>query len=469
MKRITEEDLQRLVEQGEGQQLEFKRSLAELETAARTVTAFANTDGGVLIFGVRDSGEIVGVDMGKTTKERIVNQITGITDPVVYPSVQLMTLEGFQLIVLQVEPSENRPHLVKGRAYKRVGASDVQLSRDEYGRLLLTRAVAAFDRQPVIEASYDDLNEERIRWYLRQRAEKRGIALPDTPLPELLVGMDALIQKDRQFIPTRAGLLCFGTNPQALIPHSQVRVARFKGTSTSHFIDRADLDGTLPEMIDAAEQFIRRNTRLAAKIVGFRRREVTEYPFEAIREAICNAVCHRDYRIAGATIRIMVFDDRVEVNSPGGLPPGVTLANIERKHVLRNPLIANYLYDIFYIEKWGTGIARMRRAMREYGLAEPHLEDLGDFFAVTFYGPGDRILDLIPEEGVTDLRRLGLNDRQIQALRMMTNEGKELTNATYRQIFKVSRNTASRDLKVLAQTGWVKASGDGKGTRYQAV
>lgn len=467
MKIITEESLQRLVEQGEGQQLEFKRSLAELETAVRTVTAFANTDGGVLIFGLRDSGEIVGVDMGKTTKERIVNQITGITDPIVYPSVQFVTFKGRQLVIIQVESGENRPYLVKGRAYKRVGATDVQLSRDEYERLLLVRAAAAYDRQPVIEASYDNLNEDRIRWYLRQRAEKRGIALPDTPLPELLTAMGALYKKNNQLIPTRAGLLCFGKNPQSLIPQSQVRVARFMGTSTFHFIDRADLNGTLVEMIDSAEQFIRRNTRLAAKIVGFRRRELTEYPFEAIREAICNAVCHRDYRIEGATVRIMIYDDRIEVNSPGGLPPGVTLANIERKHVLRNPLIANYLYDIFYIEKWGTGIARMRRAMRDFGLTEPKLEDLGDFFAVTFYGPGDRILDLIPETSMTDLRLLGLNERQIEALRMMTNENKEFTNASYRQLFKVSRNTASRDLQFLVQTGWVKASGNKKSTRYQ--
>lgn len=252
--------------------------------------------------------------------------------------------------------------------------------------------------------------------------------MPEIELSDLLTGLGAVVEQAGEVIPTRAGMLCFGKNPQEFIPHSQVRIARFKGVSTSHFIDRADLHGTLPEMIDAAEQFIRRNTRLAAKIVGFRRREVTEYPFEAIREAICNAVCHRDYRIGGATVRVMVFDDRIEVNSPGGLPQGVTLAEIERKHVLRNPVIAGCLYDIFYIEKWGTGIARMRRSMREHGLAAPHLEDLGDFFAVTFYGPGDRILDLIPEEGTTDLRGLGLNKRQIEALRIMTNEGKEFTN-----------------------------------------
>jgi ATP-dependent DNA helicase RecG len=111
----------------------------------------------------------------------------------------------------------------------------------------------------------------------------------------------------------------------------------------------------------------------------------------------------------------------------------------------------------------------MRRLMREHGLVEPHLEDLGDFFAVAFYGPGDRILGLIPEEGVTDLRALGLNERQIEALRLMVNEGKELNNADYRQLFNVSKNTASRDLQALVKTGWVRVEGTGRGTRYRAV
>jgi ATP-dependent DNA helicase RecG len=466
---MNADEIRQLISQGEGQQLEFKRSLAELETAVRTVTAFANTDGGVILFGVQTSGEIIGIDLGQTTKERIANQINDATDPVIYPSIEFVTVDGRAVIVVRVDPGDNRPYLFKGRAFKRVGATDVQLSRDEYEKLLLSRPGVEFDRQPIAQARYTDLDEQRIHWYLKQRSEKRGVAVPDLPLPDLLLGMGAVVEQAGQLIPTRAGVLFFGKNPQAWIPYSQVRIARFQGASTTHFIDRADLQGTLPEMIDAAEQFIRRNTRLAAKIVGFRRREVTEYPFEAIREALCNAVCHRDYRLEGAEVRIMVFADHIEVNSPGGLPSGVTLTNIERKHVLRNPLIANYLYDIFYIEKWGTGIARMRRLMREHGLAEPKLEDLGDFFAVTFYGPGDRILDLIPEEGVTDLRTLGLNERQIEALRIMTNEKKELTNAIYQQLFNVSRNTAVRDLQALAKTGWVKATGNGKATRYQAV
>jgi len=170
----------------------------------------------------------------------------------------------------------------------------------------------------------------------------------------------------------------------------------------------------------------------------------------------------------GSTVRIMIFDDHIEVNSPGSLPPGVTVENIDRKHVLRNKLIANYLYDIYYIEKWGTGITKMRRLMREHGLAEPVLEDLGSFFAVTFYGPEERILDLIPEEGVVDLRELGLNERQIEALRLMVNEGQEMTNAMYQELFEVSRRTATRDLRALLKTRWVRQKGTGKGTRYVA-
>ncbi|MFQ5627777.1 MAG: helix-turn-helix domain-containing protein [bacterium] len=280
-------DIQKLVRQGEGQRLEFKRSLAELETAVRAIAAFANSEGGVVLLGVRDSGEIIGIEVGGQTKVRLSTMITGVTDPVIYPSVEIISVAEKTVIAIKVDVSENRPHLCKGRAYKRVGATDAQLSRDEYEKLLLARATAVYDRQPISSARFADLSEERIHWYLKQRAEKRGIAIPDRPLSDLMIGLSAAVNQAGEISPTRAGMLCFGKKPQESIPHSHVRIARFKGFSTTHFIDRADLYGTLPELIDAAEQFTRRNTRLAAKIVGFRRREVTEYPFEAIREAIC--------------------------------------------------------------------------------------------------------------------------------------------------------------------------------------
>jgi predicted HTH transcriptional regulator len=211
-------ELQQLVAQGEGRQLEFKRSLAELETAARTVVAFANTDGGVLLFGVRDAGDIIGVEIGQNTKERISSLVTETSDPVIYPSVEFIKVGERAVIAVRVEASENRPHLCKGRTYKRVGAADVQLSRDEYERLLLVRATAAFDRQPLEGTSQADLSEERVRWYLRLRAEKRGIAAPEIPLPDLWLGIGAVVEQAGRLVPTRAGILCFGKHPQQAIP-----------------------------------------------------------------------------------------------------------------------------------------------------------------------------------------------------------------------------------------------------------
>jgi ATP-dependent DNA helicase RecG len=322
------------------------------------VAAFANTEGGHLLFGVRDSGEIIGVTVGRTTRERVVNMIRDNTDPVLYPSVEYVEVQGTTVIVATVEESDNKPHLAFGRAYRRVGAVDVQMTRDEYERLLLQRRQVEFDCQLVEAATYADLDEAKLEWYIRQRAERRGVRAPATSPQETLINLGALVGEGGELVPTKGGLLFFGGDPQRFIPHSEVRIARFKGTTMGHFIDSADLRGTLPAMIDEAEHFIRRNTRVAAKVVGFKRREISEYPYEAVREAICNAVCHRDYFMDGSTVRIMIFDDRIEVNSPGPLPPGVTVENIDRKHVLRNKLIANYLYDIYYIEKWGTGITK---------------------------------------------------------------------------------------------------------------
>ena len=304
---MTPEEVRTLITQGEGQRLELKRSLAELERGVRTVAAFANTEGGHLLFGVRDGGGIIGVTIGRTTRERVVNVIRDNTDPVIYPSVEYVKVQGTTVIVVSVEESDNKPHLAFGRAYKRVGAVDVQMTRAEYERLLLQRRQVEFDRQFVEGATYADLDEAKLEWYIRQRAERREVRVPVTSPQETLINLGALVEEGGELAPTKGGALFFGRDPQRFIPHSEVRIARFKGATMGHFIDSADLRGTLPEMIDEAERFIRRNTRVAAKVVGFKRREATEYPYEAIREAICNAVCHRDYFMDGSTVRIMIL------------------------------------------------------------------------------------------------------------------------------------------------------------------
>ena len=273
-------------------------------------------------------------------------------------------------------------------------------------------------------------------------------------------------ERDGRLVLTLAALLFFGKRPRHFAPHSMIRLARFQGTTPSNFIDRLDCVGTLPEMIDEAERFVLRNTRVAAKVTGFERREITEYPYAAVREAIANAVAHRDYDREDVEVRVSIFADRIDVQSPGRLPAPLTLETLGEEYALRNRIIAELLFNIRYIERWNTGILRMRQLMRQHGLPEPVFTEVGQTFRVTFTGPGDHILDLIPEAGVTDLRALGLNERQVHALALMVNEGRELTNREYREMFGIAKNTALRDLDGLVCTGWVRQVARGRATGY---
>jgi ATP-dependent DNA helicase RecG len=224
-------------------------------------------------------------------------------------------------------------------------------------------------------------------------------------------------------------------------------------------------------MLEQVEAFFLRNTRLANKIVEFKRIDIPEYPVEAIREAVINAIAHRNYNRRGAPIMVAIFDDRVEVRNPGGLLPGLNIKKLEGTHATRNQAICNIFHETMDMERFGTGIGKMKKLMKEHGLPAPKFSEEGDFFIVKFYGPGDKILDLvpsIPEHRQTDLKKLGLNDRQIEALRLMVNDKKTMEILVYCERFQVNEKTARRDLKELINTGLVEKIGSTKGAFFKA-
>lgn len=180
-------------------------------------------------------------------------------------------------------------------------------------------------------------------------------------------------------------------------------------------------------------------------------------------------MAHRDWFREGATIKISIFDDRIEVDNPGKLLPGLDINKLEGVHETRNKLICSIFHETKDMERYGTGITKMKDLMIEHGLQPPVYIEPGDFFRVTFYGPGDKILDIIPsipEERTNDLSHL--NERQIEALRLMVNEGKEMTNRTYRERFSVTNKTAATDLDALVKEGLIKRIGRGRSTRYKS-
>ena len=266
----------------------------------RTIAAFANADGGALLFGVRPDGAVVGVTVGANTREQVVNAIVDNTDPPLYPRVEYAEVDGRTVIAVTVAAGPDRPHLAYGRAYRRVGAVKAQLSRDEQRRMLLENR-PRFDDQPAA-ATPDDIDADRVRRFL-EIAVRRG-RLPadsaDLPVIEALRRLNALRAVDDRLAPTMAAVLMFARDPQQFAPQSTVGLARFPGTTkgTIQIVDRADVTGDLAEIIDRAEAFVRRNTRIASKIYHAQRMEITEYLYPAIREAIANAVIYRPSRPA---------------------------------------------------------------------------------------------------------------------------------------------------------------------------
>ncbi len=329
-----------------------------------------------------------------------------------------------------------------------------------------------FDKQLCKQANYTDIDETEVRAYLEERAVKLKVNMPKITIKDLLNKTLGIIKNaDNKIIPTNTALLFFGKYPSEFIPQNEIRIARFKGTTRLSFIDSQEIKGPIYRILEQVELFFKRNTRLANKIVEFKRVDIPEYPYEAVREAVINAIAHRDYTRLGAPIMISIFDDRVEISSPGGLLPHLNIKKLEGHHETRNKKICEIFHETKDMEKFGTGIVKMKRLMKEHGLSVPELLEESGCFVVKFYGPGDEILDLIPDvpkERQTDLRKIGLNNRQIESLRIMVNEKKIFTVREYMQNFKVTDKTARTDLKELVTKNFIEKVGGTKGAYFRA-
>ena len=272
----------------------------------------------------------IGVDCGKSTIENLENQIKQNTDPVIYPSIIIEEVDDESIIVLSVEETMQKPVLAFGRGFMRVGKSNQKLGYDEMRRLTLQASKVYWDGQICEDANLDDIDEGKVKWFLDERDRNRNVTKPkDMAFEELLLNIGAVKSSNGDMKPTNAGMLFFGKNPQRFFINSGLRVAKFKGTDVTHpVIDRIDCRGALGEIVNMAEEFIRRNIRLLSKRgpASFQREDKFEYPIEALREALVNALIHRNYN-EPADVRVFLFDTHAEIINPGTFPNGVTPKN----------------------------------------------------------------------------------------------------------------------------------------------
>ena len=442
-------ELVKLLKEGESERVEFKPSLSQTDKILECVSAFSNTDGGILVIGVRDNGDVIGVDIGKTTIESLANTIKQNTDPKVYPSIRIEELDAKHVVILEVEEGKQKPVLASGRAYRRVGRTNQKLGSDAIRNLALETSKVYWDERVCADASLDDIDEDKIRLFLKRAKYERRLELdPGTPSREALEHLELLSGGK----PTNAAILLFGKNPQRFFMQAETRCARFKGTKPLEFIDLKVFGGTIVDQREDAVEFVQEHIERHARIVGLERLELWEYPLDAIREAVTNAICHRDYEISG-NVQIRIFDDRLEIWGCGPLPEPLRVEDLKQRHrsILRNPVIGKCFFWIKYIEQWGTGTNRIIDACVNHGLPEPVFEELSGSLVVT-------LRKLITEEL---LKEKGLNERQIKAVSYIREKG-SITNKYYQVLFGVSRITATRDLKQLEGTGIVNRTGTGK-------
>jgi len=430
--------------------VEFKERF-DKETI-ETAVAFANTKGGIILIGVSDKSRIKGTQIGKDTLNDWANQISQSTEPRVIPEIEVSEIDDKSVVIIRIKEFPIKPVSVKGKYFRRVGNSNRIMPMQEIAQMHFHSAGMSWDKLAARDVTIEEIDVEKVKRYIKKANEtgRRKVGDDEKPLQVL-----EKLELRKEGRPTWAATLLFHERPQRFLSQAVIHCGRFK--EETMVIDDRMIEGTIIEQVDEAMDFIRKNINVRFVITGKPEREqIWDYPLEALREAVINAVCHRDYTIPSNT-EVRIYDDKLIVWSPGGLPFGITIADLYEPHssVLRNKGIGGIFYDMGWIEQWGSGIDKMRKACMKAGLPEPQFEEYQGF-RVIFRK------DIYTEEY---LRDLGLNERQMKAVMYVKEKGK-ITNKEYREITGLSDEGARIDLGELTEKRVLQLRGKGRNAHY---
>jgi ATP-dependent DNA helicase RecG len=458
--------------------VEVKRAQRGLpQRLYRSFSAFANqTGGGAVVLGLDESRQfaLTGVQdvQGVLTS---LSDLAGKMQPPLALDTAVIEAEGQPAIVAVVPECDYRhkpcyysPAGLQKGSYLRVGNVNRRMTEYEVLSFLSSQGQPTFDREPVLEAGMEDLNAGLLQAYwerLRQRrpAFWERLRLEEADLLQRLAAVRLVVSMNGVPHPTLAGLLMFGVWPQRYYPALVITFVRYYGTEAGvkgprgeRFLDNAKFEGPIPVTVEEAVRRVESNMRQSTLVEGLLHRVLLEYPEEALREAIVNAVAHRDYspQALGSHIRLEMYADRLEVQSFGGLFGPVNEENLEETQSTRNQLLMQLLEDWGLVENRGSGIRAMVAAMRAARLEPPQFRDTRTFFRVTFKNQ-----TLMDRETIAWLNRFAnlaaLNDNQRIALAYLR-YNPQMTNRDYRRLNNVDTVRATRELRGLVDAGLVR-------------
>ena len=471
-------DIRSLLAGGENERVEFKRGLPRVPDLIRIVASLANTKGGYILIGVGEDGRVHGAPVDADALNRLALSLQGQVDPPIDVTISTRMVDDREIVLIEVPRGRDTPYVVgsTAEAYVRVGATTQPARHSDLQRLALEAQFNSVEDAPVTTATLADLDPDHFEQYLMRRGtspsrrtstrEQHGMLLQNLGFATRLTTTD-----DDSLIPTVAGLLLFGRAPQQFLPQARVDLIRFAGDQPGSVVERAILDGTLPEQLSASMEFLERNMRVALRVEGFRRNEVPEYPVEAVRELVVNALIHRDYGQRGRPVQIFMFFDRWEITSPGRLPGALLPDAVQQRpeRLTRNSRIAESMRVLGHVEGIGLGLAEVRDQLETAGLPPISIVESATSVTVTLRGAGT-----VHQHGErlrqyrSRLVRHGGNPRQLLVLQHLLTSP-SITNAEYRRLTKVSEATALRDLTELVEHGLLARHGASRGVHYTLV
>jgi ATP-dependent DNA helicase RecG len=462
----TFEQLRDSITGGESELLELKETTGQRRDGAKAACAMLNSRGGRIVYGITSSGEINGQEIGVRTIEDVTSELQ-LIEPPAFPEIENIEIsKNRSLLVVTVPQGQSRPYAYRGKAYKRVGSTCLELSRDEYNRMLLERlhGERRWEAETLTHWTVEDLERAEVTRTLDEAIRRGRAEDPGTrDLNEVLRGFG--LMRGGEIL--RAAAILFG-KPGRLeqdFPQCLLRAARFRGTDKTEFLDNRQFHGNAFVLLSQAERFLRENLPVAGRILPdlFEREDDPLYPPTALREALANAFCHRDYSIGGGSVALAIYDDRLEVTSSGGLHFGLTPDALFEPHesLPWNPLIARVFFRRGIIESWGRGTLKMAELTERAGLPRPQIEESGGCLTVRFspsrYLPPQRV-------------GRDLSDRQQVLMQLLHEQRKGLA---LREMLSALNNPPSweikNDLATLKALGLVEPTGHGRGAFWRAI
>lgn len=438
------------LKQPEGRKLEFKREMPAKSDILKTIIGFANGAGGELVIGVSDSNrEIVGVEDPLLLEEKISNMVFDNIQPFVSPYISVITIEGKSIVIVNVLPGYERPYFKKSEGpekgvYIRVGSSNRRATSDMAEELRRLGRGIVFESEVDISKSINDLDKSSLTSFF----ETIGQSGYDK---SVLQKWKVLQRNNGDYFPTVAGLVLFGKRDLSDYDFASIRLSIFQGKTLDAIAETREFGVPIIEKVDAVYREINQFLRKESYLEGARRLEKTIIPAFAVREVVVNAIVHRDYSMTGASIKVNVFDDRLEVISPGVLSGNLDLSDIGTGiSECRNRSIVRIFRKMDYMEELGTGIARIIKLYEDKKLSPPSFFEHGQYFKA-----------VLPQYYESDNNQ----DRVLHYLKAVS----EASASRIAENLDIHHNTVLKNLNHLIKQGKAEKTGIGKNTRYKPL